>query len=124
MPPLAGAAAVSGDAAARHLLAADPVRLDLAATAARYGLVHAGVLVALALALRGASGAARALARRRRLVLRRGAGAVLRHARSPRRRGAGLLAPLVPLGGMLFIAGWAALLVHAVVPRQAGASRR
>jgi uncharacterized membrane protein YgdD (TMEM256/DUF423 family) len=56
---LCGAAAVGADAAARHLLAGDPYRLDLAATAARYGLLHAAALVGVAALGRSrASGAA------------------------------------------------------------------
>jgi uncharacterized membrane protein YgdD (TMEM256/DUF423 family) len=45
----AGAIAVAADAAATHLLAGDAHRLDLAATAARYGLIHAAALLGVAL---------------------------------------------------------------------------
>ena len=46
---IGGAMSAAIDAAARHLLAADPYRLELATTSARYGLVHAAALVGLAL---------------------------------------------------------------------------
>ncbi len=44
---LSGALSVAGDAAGKHLLAADAYRLDLAATATRYGLIHALALLGL-----------------------------------------------------------------------------
>ncbi|HXQ50892.1 MAG TPA: DUF423 domain-containing protein [Stellaceae bacterium] len=118
---LSGAAAVIADAAARHLLAGDEARVELAATAARYGLVHAAALLALAALLRdappgpprawlAASGWCFAAA----LLLFCG-GLYLRAA------GAGpAVTPLVPAGGTLFIAGWAALLVAALWPRPPG----
>jgi uncharacterized membrane protein YgdD (TMEM256/DUF423 family) len=46
---VSGAVSVAVDAAATHLLAADPQRLDFAATAARYGLIHAAALLAIVL---------------------------------------------------------------------------
>lgn len=46
---VSGAVAVAVDAAATHLLAADPYRLNLAATGARYGLIHAAALLGIAL---------------------------------------------------------------------------
>jgi uncharacterized membrane protein YgdD (TMEM256/DUF423 family) len=45
----AGAISVAADAAATHLLADDAHRLDLAVTAARYGLIHAAALLGVAL---------------------------------------------------------------------------
>jgi uncharacterized membrane protein YgdD (TMEM256/DUF423 family) len=45
----AGAISVGVDAVATHLLAGDAARLALAATASRYGLIHAAALLALAL---------------------------------------------------------------------------
>jgi uncharacterized membrane protein YgdD (TMEM256/DUF423 family) len=115
---LSGFAAVAGDAGARHLIAGDAVRLDLAATAARYGLVHAAALLALAALSPGAVGG-------RVWLLVAGwcfvAGLVLfcgvlyLHAAA--------LAPalgfLVPVGGTSFIAGWAALVVYAFAARRA-----
>ena len=89
--------------------------------AARYGLVHAAALLALAALLRdappgpprawlAASGWCFAAA----LLLFCG-GLYLRAA------GAGpAVTPLVPAGGTLFIAGWAALLVAALWPRPPG----
>ncbi len=53
---LSGALCVAVDAAATHLLAGDPYRLDLAATSARYGLSHAAALLALALLVERAGG--------------------------------------------------------------------
>jgi uncharacterized membrane protein YgdD (TMEM256/DUF423 family) len=117
MAALAGAAAVAADAMTRHLVA-DPAHAELAATGARYGLVHAAALLALVALLRfGAAGAPRgwlvaacwcfALALPlfcgTLFLLAAGIGAAL--------------TPLVPVGGTLFIAGWAALFIHAVVPR-------
>lgn len=117
---LSGAAAVSADAAARHLLANAPYRLDLVATAARYGLFHAAALLAVA-----------ALARRvppagGRLWLLIGgwcflAGMVL-FCGSLYLLAAGLgpdIARLTPIGGVLLIAGWVALLVAALSPGRA-----
>lgn len=118
---LSGTAAVVADAASRHLLGGDPGRLDLAATAARYGLVHAGVLVALALLLRtvpagaarvwlGAAGWCFVAAQ----MLFCGTLYLLAWGLPP------LFTPLVPVGGTLFIAGWAALFFAAVSPRRTG----
>jgi uncharacterized membrane protein YgdD (TMEM256/DUF423 family) len=116
---LSGAAAVAADAVSRHLAAADADSLDLAATGARQGLIHAAALLggggarppratrhAAALGLRGwclAGG----------LLLFPG-GLYLLAMGAP-----SALVRLVPVGGVLFIAGWAALLVAAVVPRRA-----
>jgi uncharacterized membrane protein YgdD (TMEM256/DUF423 family) len=114
---LAGASAVVADALTQHL-AADPARAALAATGSRYALIHAGVLLALALLSRSAAaGAARAwllaacwcfalalpLFCGTLFLLAAGIGAAL--------------TPLVPIGGTLFIAGWAALFMFAVTPR-------
>lgn len=117
---LSGTAAVAADAAARHLLAGDPYRLGLAATAARYGLVHAAALLALALLPRfvprgaarlwlAASGWCFVAA----LALFCGPLYLLAAGLAP------AVAALVPVGGTLFIAGWAALLVSALSPRPA-----
>jgi len=115
---VSGAVAVAADAVARHLLAGDPAHADLVATGARYGLVHAVALLAAALMLRGvAGGAARFFLAVcgwcfvAALVLFSGVLYLL---------GAGLpaaLTPLVPVGGTLFIVGWAALFVAAVTAR-------
>jgi uncharacterized membrane protein YgdD (TMEM256/DUF423 family) len=114
---LAGACAVIADALTQHL-AADPARAALAATGSRYALIHAAVLVGLAaLSRSAAAGAPRAwllaacwcfalalpLFCGTLFLLAAGSGAAL--------------TPLVPVGGTLFIAGWAALFVHAVAPR-------
>ena len=45
---VSGTAAVAADAAARHLAAGDTYRLHLAATGARYGLIHAAALLGAA----------------------------------------------------------------------------
>ena len=117
---LAGAAAVVADAAATHLLAADPGRLALAATGARYGLVHAAALVALAGLLRVVPGGA---ARVWLGVSGWCFVAALALFCAPLYLLAAGLVPgivrLVPVGGMLFIAGWAELLHSALSPRRA-----
>ncbi len=116
---LSGAAAVAADAASRHLLAGDPTRMDFAATGARYGLVHAVALLAAALLWqRGPGGAARlwlALACwcfAAAMALFCGTLYLLAAGVGP------ALTPLVPIGGVLFIAGWAALLCCALAPRR------
>jgi uncharacterized membrane protein YgdD (TMEM256/DUF423 family) len=116
---LSGTAAVAADAAARHLLAADPDRLGLAATGARYGLVHAAALVALVCLRRGVAGGAP------RFWLGVSGwclvAALLLFCAPLYLLAAGLapgLRALVPTGGTLFIAGWAALLVSALAPRR------
>ena len=113
---LSGAAAVGADASAQHLLGSDPARLELAATGARYGLMHAAALIGVAALLR-LGGPARAWLLASAwcfaLALVLFCGTLYLHA-------AGLapwLLPLVPMGGMLFIAAWALLAVHALVPR-------
>jgi uncharacterized membrane protein YgdD (TMEM256/DUF423 family) len=113
---LAGAVSVAVDAAATHLLAGDPYRLGLAATAARYGLVHAAVLVALVL-----------LIERRRgfwLVI---AGwclvaGLLLFCGSLDLLAAGAphgFAMAAPWGGTAFILGWLAILIAALQPKEA-----
>jgi uncharacterized membrane protein YgdD (TMEM256/DUF423 family) len=117
---LSGTAAVTADAAARHLLGGDPARLDLAVTAARYGLAHAAALLALALLLRAVPGGAA-----RVWLLAAGwcfVAAVALFCGTLYLLAAGLapaLTPLVPIGGTLFIAGWAALFFAALSPRRA-----
>jgi uncharacterized membrane protein YgdD (TMEM256/DUF423 family) len=115
-----GAAAVAADAAARHLAAGDTYRLHLAATGARYGLIHAAALLGAAvLAAQERQGLARRWLGLCGWCLAGGlllfpGGLYLLAIGAP----AGL-APLVPAGGVLFIAGWAALFVAALVPRPA-----
>jgi uncharacterized membrane protein YgdD (TMEM256/DUF423 family) len=117
---VSGAAAVAADAAARHLAAADTYRLDLAATGARYGLIHAAALL----------GAAVLAAQERQGLPRRWlglcgwclAGGLLLFPGGLYLLAIGApaaLARLVPAGGVLFIVGWAALFVAALVPRRA-----
>jgi len=115
---LSGVAAVAADAAGRHILAGDAHRLELAQTGARYGLIHALALLALtALASSGKAGATRLGFRlagwcfAAGLVLFPGSLYFLA-ADVP----AGF-ARLAPIGGGLFIVGWAALLIAAVMPR-------
>jgi uncharacterized membrane protein YgdD (TMEM256/DUF423 family) len=113
---LSGAAAVGADASAQHLLSGDAARIELAATGARYGLMHAAALVGVAALLRGGAHArfwllASAWCFAAALVLF--CGTLYLHA-------AGLapwLLPLVPTGGLLFIAAWVLLGVHALAPR-------
>ena len=118
---LCGAIAVAADAAAQHLLLDDPHRLMLATTAARYGLLHAAVLIGLA-ALRRVTQPSGAAAL---WLLLAGwclvAGLVL-FCGSLLSLAAGApvaVARAAPLGGMLLIAGWAALFIHALCPRRA-----
>jgi len=112
---LAGAVSVGGDAAARHLLAFDAARVNLASTAARYGLIHALALLALAALWnqtpRGVT----------RVSLVASAwcfiGAVVLFCGSLGLVAAGFspdLARAVPVGGSLFILGWAAIFVAAI----------
>ena len=115
---LSGAAAVAVEAMGRHWLAADPHRVELAATGARYALFHAPALLTVC-ALAGA--VAPGWAGRLLQVAGWGfaAGLVL-FSGSLYWLAAGLPAvvgPLTPLGGIAFIVGWAALLLAALVPR-------
>jgi uncharacterized membrane protein YgdD (TMEM256/DUF423 family) len=119
---LMGAISVGAGAAARHLISAtaNPAQLDYALLAVRFGILHAAVLVGLAALLGGD------LTRARRgwlaaacwcffggflgfcvglWILALGAGP-----------GWGRL---VPVGGLLFIAGWLALVGAALAPRRA-----
>jgi len=112
---LAGAVSVAGDAAARHLLAFDAARADWASTAARYGLIHALALLVLAALLRQA---APGLAR---LGLVAAAWCFIGEI-ALFCGGLGLLAAgfphdlvlAVPVGGSLFILGWAAIFAAAL----------
>ena len=112
-----GVAAVAGDAAGRHLLAGDTWRLELVATAARYGLLHAVAVIGVAALARGSvRGAARLWLVTTGwcfvagLVLFCGS-LYLRAAEVPVEVGRA-----TPIGGVFFIAGWAALLIHAATP--------
>jgi uncharacterized membrane protein YgdD (TMEM256/DUF423 family) len=113
---LSGAISVATDAIARHLLAGDAHRFELAATSARYGLVHAAALVGVAvLSQRDDSG----------FCLRLSgwlfvAGLVV-FCGSLDLTALGVpsgVAALAPWGGTALIAGWAALLVAALMPRR------
>jgi uncharacterized membrane protein YgdD (TMEM256/DUF423 family) len=118
---LSGVAAVAADAVSRHLAAGDAYRLDLAATGARYGLVHAGALLGVAVLARQGQ-----LGMRGRWLGLCGwclAGGLLLFPGGLYLLAMGApaaVARLVPLGGVLFIAGWAALFAAAVAPRRAG----
>lgn len=109
---ISGAISVAVDAAATHLLAADPYRLGLAATSARYGLLHAAALLGLAL-----------------LGARRGGGVWLAAAGWCFVAGLALFcgsldllaagaphgfAVAAPWGGTAFILGWLAILIAAL----------
>jgi uncharacterized membrane protein YgdD (TMEM256/DUF423 family) len=112
---LSGAVAVGAEAAARHVLAADPRRLDYAATGGRYALVHALALLAVVvLTAQGSAGAGRrwlALAGwcfAAGLVLFCGSLYLLA-------LGAPMsVAAATPVGGLAFIAGWLGLALAAV----------
>jgi uncharacterized membrane protein YgdD (TMEM256/DUF423 family) len=110
---LFGAVAIGADAAAAHLLADDVRRLNLALTAGRYALPHAAVLLVLALLYR--TGATRWLALSAWCFI----GGIVCFCGGLFILAAGVatLGPVVPLGGVLFIAGWAALVIHALAPR-------
>jgi len=113
---LAGASAVIADASAQHLLAGDPGRVELAGTAARYGLMHAAALVGIAALLRQA-GPARAWLLGAAWCF---VAALLLFCGTLYLHAAGLapaLAPLVPVGGTLFIIAWLLLGIHALAPR-------
>jgi uncharacterized membrane protein YgdD (TMEM256/DUF423 family) len=115
---LSGAVAVGAEAAARHLLAQDAYRLDLAATGGRYGLVHAAALLGVAALAEFAPAAAG-----RRWLAVSGwsfsAGLVLFSGSLYLLAGGApmALARLTPVGGLAFIAGWVALAVAALQPR-------
>jgi uncharacterized membrane protein YgdD (TMEM256/DUF423 family) len=114
---LMGALSVGADAMSQHLLAADPARAALASLGARYGLVHAAALIGISLLLDLPAEGLRRLA----LALSGWSfvaafvffcGGLFLHA-----AGHAAFAMVVPVGGMLFIAGWGLLLVHALSPR-------
>jgi uncharacterized membrane protein YgdD (TMEM256/DUF423 family) len=111
---LAGAVSVAGDAAARHLLAFDPARAELASTAAHYGLLHALALLVLAVLWRQtAPGAARwGLAASCGCFV----GGILLFCGGLGLAAAGLplAVPAAPVGGSLLILGWAALFAAAL----------
>jgi uncharacterized membrane protein YgdD (TMEM256/DUF423 family) len=110
-----GSVAVAVDAAATHLLAGDPMRLGFAATAARYGLIHAATLVALALLIERGGEFWLRLAGWcfvAGLILFCGSLDLLA-AGAP--SGAAIAAPW---GGTAFILGWLAVLVAALRPRR------
>lgn len=111
-----GAIAVAVDAAATHLLAGDAVRLGFAATAARYGLIHAAALLALTLLIERSGDFWLKLAGWcfvAGLILFCG-GLDLLVAGAP--SGVAIAAPW---GGTAFILGWLAVLVAALRPRRA-----
>jgi uncharacterized membrane protein YgdD (TMEM256/DUF423 family) len=112
---VAGAVSVAVDAAATHLLTGDAYRLGLAATASRYGMIHAVALLAIAFLIeRGgcwlcAAGWCFVVG----LVLFCGSLDLLA-AGAPH-----LIAHAAPWGGTAFILGWLAVLVAALRPKKA-----
>lgn len=106
----AGALSVAVDAAATHLLAGDAYRLGLAATASRYGLIHAAALLAVVFLIdRGgawlrAAGWCFIVG----LVLFCGSLDLIAAGVAP------IVARAAPWGGTAFILGWLAVLVAAV----------
>lgn len=113
---VAGAASVGVDAAAAHLLAGDPYRLGLATTAARYGLIHAAALVALALLIERRGNfwlAAAGWCFVAGLLMFCGSLDLLA-AGAPRG-----FAMTAPWGGTAFILGWLAILIAALRPKRA-----
>ncbi len=112
---LTGAVSVGADAAARHLLAGDAYRLDLAMTSARYGLIHAAALLAIA-AWQDRNGSGFWLGTAGWLFVA-GIGLFcgsldLIAAGAPHG-----FAMLTPWGGTAFIAGWISLLIAALRSR-------
>lgn len=108
---LAGAISVATEAAARHHLAGDAHRLELATIAARYGLIHAVALIGVTLLWQRDGGFCLALAGwlfLAGLALFCGSLDLIAFG-AP----AGLAA-FTPVGGTAFIAGWVALLVAAL----------
>ena len=117
---LSGAAAVAADAAAQHLAGGDAYRLELAATGARYGLVHAAALLAVTVMF--AHGQPGTLRRWLALAAWCLVGGLLLFPGGLYLLAMGMpagLARMVPAGGVLFIAGWAALVVAAMLPTPA-----
>ena len=115
---ISGAVAVGAEAAARHVLAQDPHRLDLAATGGRYGLIHALALAAVVALLPGWNGGPG-----RRWLAVSGwcfvAGLVLFCGSLYLLAGGApsFVARATPVGGLAFIAGWVALAIAALQPR-------
>jgi uncharacterized membrane protein YgdD (TMEM256/DUF423 family) len=113
---LAGAASTIVDATARHLLPAEPYRMELATTAARYGLIHAVALLALALAGQsnrwlGAAGWCFVVG----LVLFCGSLDTVALG------GTAAAVTFAPWGGTAFIIGWIAVLIAAIEKGPPGA---
>lgn len=123
---LSGITAVGADAAARHVLAGDPHRAELVATGAHYSLLHAVALMAVAALAAGSWGRGRRGGGLAAWLVVAGwcfaAGVVLFSGSLYwlADGGPAAVARATPLGGILLIAGWAALLVHAVSARPAG----
>ncbi|HEY3920457.1 MAG TPA: DUF423 domain-containing protein [Stellaceae bacterium] len=111
-----GAVSVGIDAAATHLLAGDAERLAFAATAARYGVIHAAALLALALLIERANNfwlKAAGWCFVAGLAMFCGSLDLLA-AGAPHG-----VAAAAPWGGTAFILGWLAVLVAALRPRRA-----
>jgi uncharacterized membrane protein YgdD (TMEM256/DUF423 family) len=111
----AGAISVAVDAAATHLLAGDAYRLGLAATASRYGMIHAVALLSVACLIErsGSWLCAAGWCFVVGLVLFCGSLDLLA-AGAPH-----FIAHAAPWGGTAFILGWLAVLVAALRPKKA-----
>lgn len=115
---LSGAVAVTAEAAARHLSAGDAHQLDLAATAARYALVHSAALFAVAMfAARWRIGSGRRWLIAGGWAFAGGLGLFCGSLYLLALGAPAVVAWATPFGGTLFIAGWAALFVMALVMR-------
>ena len=115
---LSGAVAVAAEAAARHLLEGDPHRLELAATAARYGLVHSAALFAATMfAARWRRGPGRRWLMAGGWAFAGGLGLFCGSIYLLAVGAPSMVAWATPIGGTLFIVGWAALFVTALVMR-------
>jgi uncharacterized membrane protein YgdD (TMEM256/DUF423 family) len=114
---LAGAVSVGADAVAQHYLGNDAARAALAGLGARYGMIHAAVLIGVTLLMSlPANAFGRAVLALAGWCFVLGllcfCGGLFLHA-----AGHPSFAKIVPVGGVLFIAGWTALFLHAVSPR-------
>src|SRR5215469_15425014 len=108
-----GALGVAAAAWVQHLLVAgaDAAHLDFAATAVRFALIHAAVLVGIAAYLRDGIG------RGARICLAAAAASFCGGLWLLATGGSPAWARAVPVGGTLFIVGWLAVLAAALAPR-------
>lgn len=109
---LNGLAATAVGAAAEHLWAGDPGRLELALTGARYGLPHAAALLALAAMSPSAAGRARRLLIVAEASLALGATLFAFSLYLVALGAPAGIEVATPVGGTLMLLGWASLVVY------------